>query len=128
MSNKITLIDDFQEEIDELFDEITGTCKSALTVATKEMAKSAVKQLKKVSPSNTGKYAKGWSYTQSGDRYVVYNRTRASLTHLLNNDHKIIMKGKAYGIRKGDNHIGKVREAIDKSAEDFVQEELYKRL
>ena len=79
------------------------------------VAKEAVQKLKNTSPVKTGSYAKGWGTKKQGEAdVVVYNRTDASLTHLLENGHVIRNKKGTYGRAPAHKHIKPVEEwAID---------------
>ena len=58
---------------------------------TKSIARQTVRDIKGSSPSNTGRYAAGWSHKAQKGVYVlsetVYNRTDYQLTHLLEKPH-----------------------------------------
>ena len=79
------------------------------------VAKEAVQKLRNTSPVKTGSYAKGWGTKKQGEAdVVVYNRTDASLTHLLENGHVIRNKKGTYGRAPAHKHIKPVEEwAID---------------
>lgn len=62
------------------------------------VAKDTVKELKKISPSDGGDYAKNWTYeTKStwsgGASATVYNKKKGNITHLLENGHEIVPQG-----------------------------------
>ena len=79
------------------------------------VAKEAAQKLRNTSPVKTGSYAKGWGTKKQGEAdVVVYNRTDASLTHLLENGHVIRNKKGTYGRAPAHKHIKPVEEwAID---------------
>ena len=79
------------------------------------VAKEAAQKLRNTSPVKTGSYAKGWGTKKLGETdVIVYNRTDASLTHLLENGHVIRNKKGTYGRAPAHKHIKPVEEwAID---------------
>ena len=75
------------------------------------VSKEAVQKLKNTSPRQTGSYAKGWGAKKQGEMdVVVYNRTDAPLTHLLENGHVVRNKKGTYGRTHGIKHIAPVEE------------------
>ena len=58
----------------------------ALEDTKKELAGTAVKQLKSTSPRRTGRYASGWTKKKRGKTIIVHNRSY-QLTHLLEKGH-----------------------------------------
>lgn len=46
-----------------------------------------INYLKISSPKNTGTYSSSWTFKKEGKKYIVYNSTGGSLTHLLENGH-----------------------------------------
>lgn len=53
----------------------------------KSLANDARDFLERNSPQNKGTYAKSWKVKKVKSGYVVYNKDRASLTHLLEKGH-----------------------------------------
>ena len=88
------------------------------------VAKEAVQKLKNTSPVKTGSYAKGWGTKKQGEAdVVVYNRTDASLTHLLENGHVIRNKKGTYGRTHGIKHIKPVEEwAVDELPRRIIED------
>jgi hypothetical protein len=62
-----------------------------IEVASKEEAQNLMRELRTTSPKrdkNGGAYRKGWKIKKNGrNKYVVYNKTRYQLTHLLEHGH-----------------------------------------
>lgn len=92
--------------------EFAESVETAMT----ETAKETVALLKETSPKKTGDYAKGWTMKKNGKDIVVYNKTRPSLTHLLENGHPLRNGGRARAFK----HI--------EPAEKFAQETFEKKL
>lgn len=53
----------------------------------KEVAKDGAQKLKATSPKNTGDYAEGWTYKKVDNAYVVHNKNKPQITHLLEKSH-----------------------------------------
>ena len=61
-----------------------------IELASEKTANEMVQDLKRTSPKRAkrgGKYAKGWKVKKLGSNYIVFNRTRYQLTHLLEHGH-----------------------------------------
>lgn len=90
--------------------------------AQKTAAKAAVKDLRNTSPSETGKYAKGWksksTKTRTGAETVIYN-AMPGLPHLLEYGHDVKVNGRKVGHAKEYPHI---KEAEEKAMQLFEKE------
>ena len=102
-------------QMKELLDEINKDVQESVKKSIDSVSKEAVQKLRNTSPIKTGSYAKGWSKKKQSDvDVVVYNRTNAPLTHLLENGHVIKNKKGTYGRTPGIKHIAPVEEwAVD---------------
>jgi hypothetical protein len=79
---------DISKEISKALTEYTQEVTEGLEKAKKESAKEGVKHLKSFSkPKRTGDYLEGWSAKEINGSWVIYNKTHAQLTHLLENGH-----------------------------------------
>ena len=108
-----------QSTIQQILHDIPQKVDNVIDEAEKKVAKDAVKTLKATSPSNTGRYAKGWASKKQGNGTVIYNRTDAALTHLLENGHDVVSHGKKVGHVGGQTHIKPVEEqVIEKMTEE----------
>lgn len=124
-------IDKMADEIVKALDEYKDVCQDALKNAVDQASKETVDQLKSTSPRRTGKYAKSWTskkdtnYNGSGQYgKIVYNKDHYRLTHLLENGHRIVRKGKTYGHVKAYPHIA----SAEQNAENIVMERLKRSL
>ena len=82
---------------------------------------SAVSMLRQTSPKDTGDYQKGWSIkktreSQSKVSYVIYNKNKPGLTHLLENGHAKINGGRVEGIK----HISPVENHLKNTLEEKI--------
>ena len=91
----------------------------ALEETQKDLAKSAVKQLKATSPKRTGKYASGWTRKKKGNAIIVHNK-QYHLTHLLEKGH-----AKCGGGRVAARvHIAPVEKQVQSMAEPVLRKRL----
>lgn len=77
-----------ERELSAYSEEVAAQLKEDIKDAAREM----VNELLRTSPNDTGEYARGWASRVEHEsdediRVVVYNKTRPSLTHLLENGH-----------------------------------------
>lgn len=114
--NDITVqMHDILEDYSEVVVKKANQCGMAV-------AKEGAEKLKSSSPRNTGKYAKGWTFKKvntnwlGSDEYVIYNKAKPYLTHLLEKGHAKRNGGRT----RPQMHI--------KPVEEWVQEELPKML
>ncbi|MFN2746968.1 HK97 gp10 family phage protein [Bacillus sp. z60-18] len=78
---------DIAREIAQALKEFTGDVERGLEKEKERVAKEGAAKLKRTSPKDTGKYAKGWREKKNGSARVVYNATKPQLTHLLEKGH-----------------------------------------
>lgn len=112
-------MDNFTDQITKFLSEYTAEVQEELLEAADEVAKDAVKELKRTSPKDKGKYAKSWTKRKIADGYVVCNK-RYYLTHLLENGHVKRGGGRVRAIK----HIAPVEEQTIKDFEDKVRRAL----
>ena len=92
-------------KVDNLVGEIvlavrtyTEEVGAAIEEAVKEAAQALAADLRETSPKKTGEYAKGWTARKEGPgRYVVYNKKKHQLTHLLEHGHAKSSGGRVEG-------------------------------
>ena len=121
---KVVGADGFRDAVKSLLDEYGNDAYKVLAETVESAAKECVKQIKGNSKKRTGKYAKGWTKKQQysrvlGTSYVVYNRDRYRVAHLLEHSHVIANKKGRYGSTVGDNVIS---DATDYTEEWLVME------
>lgn len=71
------------QELKKYTDEVI----EGINVEKKQIAKSAVQELKNKSPKMTGSYKKGWRVKDENGKQIIYNKTDYQLTHLLEFGH-----------------------------------------
>lgn len=101
---EVDLLDILEEYLDDVNDISEKDFRKA--------AKEAVTELKQTSPKDKGAYAQGWAMKRDGDLdYVVYNKGKPGLTHLLENGHIITNRrgGTQYGRVAARKHIEPAR-------------------
>lgn len=109
---------DLTIELTKALEEYTTEVEEGIKEASKEIADEAVKELRATSPKNTGKYSKGWTKKKEGDGYIIYNKNKPGLTHLLEHGHAKRGGGRVSGIP----HIRPVEQSIIKEFEQTVEQ------
>ncbi len=122
--SKTVGVEDFRVQVMQLLDDYGKDARIVLNETIPEAANICVKMIKGNSRKATGKYAKGWAKKQQyyrglGTSYVVYNRDRYRVAHLLERSHAIRNQWGTYGSTVGDNVIA---EATDYTEEWLVTE------
>ena len=98
-------------QMEDLLDTVDKEVKESTKRIIDAVSREAVQKLKNTSPRKTGSYASGWGKKKEGEMdVIVYNRTDASLTHLLENGHIVRNKKGTYGRASGIKHIAPVEE------------------
>ena len=115
-------VENFATEMTKLLNEYGIEAREILNDAVPEAADICVKMIRSNSRKETGKYARGWTkkeqyYRGMGTSYVVYNKDRYRVAHLLEHGHKVANKYGTYGTTAGDNVIA--------DAQDYAEEWLY---
>lgn len=113
-----------QKALAEYGDEVIETMEGV----TKSSARQTVSALKRNSPSNSGRYARGWSHkAQKGGPYklseTVYNRTDYQLTHLLEKPHAT---GGGGHYPKNVDHTGIIARIEEEYTNKFMEEVMSK--
>lgn len=127
--SKMVGVENFTSEIRKLLHEYGIEAREVLNEAVPEAADICVKMIRKKSKRATGKYAKGWTKTEQfyrgmGTSYVVHNKDRYRVAHLLENGHRVINKYGTYGSTVGDYVIADATEY----AEEWLYDEVSKKL
>lgn len=112
-------MNNFTEQITQFLTEYTNDVQEELLEAADEVAKDAVKELKRTSPKDKGIYAKSWTKRKIADGFVVCNK-RYYLTHLLENGHVKRGGGRVRAIK----HIAPVETQVINDFEDKVRRAL----
>lgn len=66
---------------------LNGDLERQVESSTKAIAKKGARILRKDSPNRTGDYAKGWTASKVKGSWVIHNKDRYQLTHLLEKGH-----------------------------------------
>ncbi len=110
---------DWTIELTKALEEYTTEVTEGIKEASKEIADEAVKELRTTSPKKTGKYSKGWTKKKVNDGYIIHNKSKPGLAHLLEFGHA---KRGGKGRVSGEPHIGPVEEKAIKKFEDRVEQ------
>ena len=122
---------DFAVEVMQLLDDYAEEVRETVRKDIQSVARATAKELRNTSPRSEGggDYAKGWTTTQQGNGWVVFNRTHPRLTHLLEKGHVVRPTPKNPGKKtrvEGIPHIAKAEQAAAKELVKKVEEDLSK--
>lgn len=95
-----------QQQIAEILKQYENECNETIRKVTQEVAKETVTTLKQTSPKRKGRgkhYASGWDVKEEttlggGISFMVYNKTKPQLTHLLEHGHAKVGGGRVQAI------------------------------
>lgn len=111
-------------EIAKALSEYSEEVQTELDNIIERNANELINKLKETSPRKTGSYAKGWTKKKVVENgitgYIVYNKTKPQLTHLLEFGHAKRGGGRVAGIP----HIGPARDEIEKKIVEDVSNTL----
>lgn len=127
--SKLVGVENFVPEMRKLLNEYGIEAREILNEAVPEAADICVKMIRQNSKRATGKYARGWRKTEQfyrgmGTSYVVHNKDRYRVAHLLENGHRVMNKYGTYGSTVGDGVIADATEY----AEEWLYDEVSKKL
>lgn len=107
-------------QLEDILNEYLQEAGDNANKAFKDVGKDTSADLKATSPRgfHTEHYADGWAYRVSGKglatKVVIYNKTKPSLTHLLENGHEVYPRGRA-------KPIPHIEPAQKKATEELLQ-------
>lgn len=112
---------DLKDVLKQLLDEYGEKIREEVEKAIESTAKATDKYLAEIAPKDTKAYARGFAKTKieaswKGASVTIYNKSKPTLTHLLND---------GWAMRNGERHEGDGH--IDKG-EQYRQEELQKEV
>lgn len=103
------MADSVAEQLTRILDDYGDEVKNVARKDAKKAGRETAKELKNVSPKDTGEYASGWAAKQvDEDTVTVYNRKMPGLAHLLEKGHLIRNKKGTYGRAPAHPHIADV--------------------
>ena len=119
-------------QLDDILKTFDTEVNESIEKIARKVAQDAAKKLRSESASKfgNGEYAKGWTYRKDkaafGTGYVVYNKNKPQLTHLLEHGHEVKPAPKHPGKKSrvaGRPHIkGVEEEAKAKFEEQLINE------
>ena len=113
-------MDSVEIQLKRILDEYNTKVQEVSREACKKVSKNLSRTLKGSSPRRSGEYAAGWAAKMlDSDTYVVYNKAKPGLTHLLENGHVIKNKYGTYGRAPAYKHI---KPAADNAQEELITE------
>lgn len=127
MSNKTVPLSNLnlEKEIGQILQTFANECDTAVSKASDEVTKEAVRKLKATSPVGAGthrlgNYSKNWTSKKVEGKRVIYNR-KYQLTHLLENGHNVVKNGKVVGVAPAQPHIKPVEEWVQDEFENKIK-------
>lgn len=87
-------IDDLSKKIAKELSRYTAELEEEVEVIKDEVSKETVTLLRNTSPEKSGDYARGWTRKKVGKDYVIYNKDKGQLTHVLENGHAKVGGGR----------------------------------
>lgn len=125
MSSTKVSIGNLGKAIQGLLDEYGDEAFEIVSEATEKYTKEALKEVKKASPVDTGRYKKGWRKEITKGRMTisgaVFNKTDYYKTHLLENGHARRGGGREVPAKV---HISPVNESIIDKFEKEIKSKL----
>lgn len=107
-------IEGFSVTLEKILKDYKQEVAESIEKAYADKAGELVKEIKRTSPRDTGAYAKGWTKKKQkfadGVSYLVYNKEKPQITHLLEYGHA---KAGGLGRVEGIPHIGPARDKIE---------------
>lgn len=92
-------------EMERYVEEFAGKARADVVEIVKDAGRFAVKAVRAKSPKRTGRYARGWAWSEedaggTGFYIRVYNKLKPHLTHLIENGYRQFFMGRDTGKRK----------------------------
>ena len=112
-----------QAQIQEILSDYGEEVQEELRTIVPDVAKEAVKKLKKTSPKRSGKYSRSWTQRTEKSRMTVTSTvysTQPGLPHLLEYGHALRNGGRS----KPDVHIAPVEQWVNKEVVERIEEAL----
>lgn len=108
-----------QKQLGSILDEYEAEVKEVVKDTLPKVGKETVKELKKTSPKDRGRYLKTWKSKieedRMGQKLIVYNKDHYMLTHLLEHGHALVGGGRT----EPREHI---KPAQDNAVENVIKE------
>lgn len=110
-------------QIEQILQEIGDEIEKISEKDFKKAAQNTKQKLTAYAPVGHNEYRQGFSYKKQDGGYIVYNKLKPGLTHLLNNGHMVKNQYGSYGRVNGDNHMGRAeQEAIQDLMDDLSKD------
>ncbi|WP_296012706.1 HK97 gp10 family phage protein [uncultured Adlercreutzia sp.] len=124
---QLVTADAFTPAVEAIFEEFMDECRDDILAAAMEAGAAGAEAARAGSPRDTGAYARGWSWEMEeagGTGYYVrvFNRSKPSLTHLLELGHAEWIDGRDTGRRvPGTLHIAPAADAAARAFEEMME-------
>lgn len=111
---------DIEIQMQRIMDEYSKKVKDVSREACRKVSRDLAKTLKGTSPKKSGEYASGWAVKKEGeDTFIVHNKAKPGLTHLLENGHVSRNQYGSYGRVGAIKHI---EPAANAAQEELITE------
>lgn len=116
------MADSISVQLQQITDEYSKEVQEVTRKACKKVARKTSQTLRNTSPKSPGggEYASGWAVKQEGeDTFIVHNKKKPGLTHLLENGHMSANQYGVYGRVPAYKHI---KPAADEANAELIAE------
>lgn len=114
-------IDSFHADIHGVLTLYTNNVSDEMHKWLEKAARDTAKELRETSPKKSGKYAKGWTVKKMHGNWIVYNKDRPGLAHLLEHGHPIVRNGQTIGTAGASPHIKDAEDHADQRVEELIE-------
>lgn len=126
MANNIIDISGLSTEIGSILSQYSNTVYDETEKWLKKTAKQTAEDVKakarQAGFEGGEDYIEGWTYRKKDGKYVVHNKKRPGMAHLLENGHDIVVHGIATGKRtRAFPHISEAEKEMQKYVDDLVK-------
>lgn len=131
--SKITInADDLHSEVMRILSDYGEEGSRAVSLAVEDEASEIRNKIRSEAKSagvkGSGRYKGGWqikkSYSHYGRQCTIYNGVVPGLAHLLENGHRVVVRGKTVGQAKAYPHIAKATEGMESDLLDKIKSNL----
>lgn len=118
-------VDKLSQEISFILEDYAEEVRPALQKAISSVADRCLKRIRAESPRKTGAYAKGWTKkavnSDAGTGYIIYNKDKPWLAHLLEFGHAKKDGGRTKGIPHISPAVKEAGEELDRAIGEALE-------
>ena len=114
------MAESIEVQMQRIANEYSIKVQSVHREACRTVSRKLARTLKSTSPKKSGEYASGWTVKQQDeDTYIVHNKSKPGLTHLLENGH---VSRNQYGTYGRVGAIKHIKPAAAAAKEELISE------